>query len=145
MVKLNKHDNIVFDEEKDQYDAHLKAYGTDLGAPAIKILDTVNWKRRNINKVNHLLEAKYKDLQEEYDKMMAVFEYNNLIYSTKFSFEPIVGNVYHLYRDKDHKPFLSIISPKECSFDFTGSFKLGSDLVWDKMMDDLSMPDQLRI
>jgi len=140
MAKKKKPDHIVYDEENEKYDAFLKSYGTDLGAPAISIPDTTSWKRNNINKVNQLLQTRYQELQNEYDKMMAVFEYNNLIYSAKFSFEPIVGQIYHLYRDKKQNPFLSIISPKECNFDFVGSFRLAADLVWEKLMDDLKTP-----
>jgi len=145
MAKKKKPDNIVFNEEKGTYDASLKSYGTDLAAPAISIPDTISWKRTNIDKVNQLLKTKYQKLQAEYDQMMAVFEYNNLIYGAKFSFEPIVGNIYHLYRDNQQNPFLSIIGPKECNFDFVGSFKLGHDLIWEKMMDEIDVSNQLQL
>lgn len=133
MSTKKKPDNIVFDEEKERYDASLKPYSTNLGAPAITTTDTTAWKNRNINKVNKQINAKYVELKAEYDAMMEKFEYNNLVYGAKFSFEPVVGETYHLYRDKHQQPFLSLIAPHECNFDFVGSFRLSADQMWEKI------------
>jgi hypothetical protein len=27
------------------------------------------------------------------------YEWNELVYNSKFSFEPVIGEIYHLYRD----------------------------------------------
>jgi hypothetical protein len=53
-----------------------------------------------------------------------------LIYSAKFSFEPIVGEIYHLYIKEDGTYFLSIISPKEWNKEHVGTFQLNSDKKW---------------
>ena len=87
---------------------------------------------KNILKANKQIEAKYLELQAEYKKMMEELEYNNLVYNAKFNFEPIIGNTYHLYRDKKEQAFLSIIPPNECNFNFIGSFYLNSELIWKK-------------
>jgi hypothetical protein len=92
----------------------------------------VAWKNRNIHKVNKHISAKYKELKAEYDAMMMVYEYNNLIYASKFNFEPLMGETYHLYRNAESHSFLSMIAPEECNFDFIGSFYLDADLVWRK-------------
>jgi hypothetical protein len=34
-------------------------------------------------------------------------------YSAKFSFEPVIGEIYHLYRDAEGINFLSLIGPNE--------------------------------
>ncbi len=133
MTDKKKPDNIVFDDENQKYDASLKPYTTNVGAPAIVTTDTTAWKNRNINKVNKQINAKYQELKAEYDAMMEQFEYNNLVYGAKFSFEPVVGEVYHLYRDKDQQPFLSLIAPHECNFDFVSSFRLNAEQMWEKM------------
>jgi len=52
------------------------------------------------------------ELKAEYEKMMQEFEYNKLIFDAKFSFEPIVGEVYHLYKKENGETFLSIIAPE---------------------------------
>ena len=64
---------------------------------------------------------------------MHEFEYNNLIYSAEFSFEPIIGNLYHLYKRDSEETFLSIIAPDQCNFNSIGSFRLNSDQIWEKV------------
>jgi len=128
-----KPDNVVFNEKSQQYDAALKPYATNTGAPVITSSDTVAWKSRNIHKVNNQISAKYKELKSEYDAMMEQFEYNKLVYSAKFNFEPTVGEHYHLYRDKNKHSFLSVIAPDECNFDHIGSFRLNADQMWERL------------
>jgi hypothetical protein len=135
MSKAKKPDQIVFNEDSQRYDAGLKPYATNVGAPAIRVTDNSTWKNRNINKANKQIQAKYLELKAEYDKMMEQLEYNTLVYSSRYSFEPIVGDTYHLYRDKNDQPFLSIIVPTECNFDFIGSFMLNSEFVWNRVED----------
>lgn len=127
-----KPDQVVFNEETQRYDAALKPYATNVGAPAIKVSDNSTWKNRNIHKANTQIKAKYLELKAEYDKMMEELEYNNLVYSARYNFEPLIGETYHLYRDKYEKPFLSIIAPSDCNFDFIGSFTLNSEHLWKK-------------
>lgn len=128
-----KPDQVVFDEASGSYDAALKPYSTNVGAPAIKIDDITTWKNNNVHKVNHHFKTKFESLKKEYQAMVDTFEYNNLIYTAKFSFEPIIGQVYHLYRATNGDPFLSIISPAECSWDFLGSFTLTTDKLWERI------------
>jgi len=128
-----KPDNIVFNEVTQKYDASLKPYATNVGAPAIVATENITWKNKNVLKANKQIEAKYLELMSEYKKMMKELEYNNLVYNAKFNFEPLIGQTYHLYRDKKQQPFLSIISPAECNFDFIGSFYLNSELIWKKV------------
>jgi hypothetical protein len=81
----------------------------------------------------HKVETKYLELKAEYEKMIQEFEYNNLIFESKFTFEPIIGEVYHLYKRGNGESFLSIISPKQCRFDAIGSFYLNADHIWEKI------------
>lgn len=128
-----KPDQVVYNEEEKRYDAALKPYATDMAAPVITIPDTVAWKNANVHKVNKQVKAKYDELKAQYDVLMEEFEYNNLIYNAKFTFEPIVGEVYHLYRNRKEEPFLSIIAPAECSFDHLGTFRLNADKIWQRL------------
>ena len=132
-MKKKKPDQVVYNEKKDRYDAALTPYATNLGAPAIVTDDVTTWKNANINKVNHQFKTEYEDLKAKYEAMMRQFEYNHLIYSAKFSFEPIVGKIYHVYRSKSGDPFLSLIAPEECNWDFVGTFELKADKVWNKI------------
>jgi hypothetical protein len=61
---------------------------------------------------------------------MKEFEYNELVYNAKFAFEPVIGEIYHLYRGADGTNFLSLIAPYECAREHLGSFKLNSDKKW---------------
>ncbi|MBQ4804431.1 DUF2452 domain-containing protein [Aquimarina sp. MMG015] len=128
-----KPDQVVYNEEEKRYDAALKPYATGVGAPVITIPDTVAWKNTNVHKVNKQVKAKYDELKAQYDVLMEQFEYNNLIYNAKFTFEPIVGEVYHLYRNIKEESFLSIIAPSECSFDHLGTFRLNADKMWEQL------------
>ena len=133
MTKDKKPDSVVFNTETQKYDAALKPYATSVGAPVITTTDTNAWKNRSINKINHKVEAKYLELKAAYEKMMQEFEYNNLIFESKFTFEPIVGEVYHLYKRKNGDSFLSIIAPEQCRFNALGSFYLNADHIWEKI------------
>lgn len=133
MKESKKPDNVVFNVENQKYDAALKPYATSVGAPVITTTDNIAWKNRSINKVNHKLEARYLELKAEYDAMLAQYEYNKLIFDAKFTFEPIVGQTYHLYKRENNETFLSIIKPNECNFNFIGSFYLNAELIWEKV------------
>lgn len=133
MTENKKPDNVVFNTETQKYDASLKPYGTSVGAPIIIPTDTVAWKNRSINKINHKVSAKYLELKAEYENMIQEFEYNKLIFNAKFSFEPIIGEVYHLYQRENTESFLSLISPEQCNFKSIGSFYLNASQVWEKI------------
>ena len=126
-------DNVVFNFEKQQYDASLKAYSTSVGAPKITIADTADWKNRGVNNLNNKVQTKYFELKKAYNQMMTQFEYNRLIYESKFSFEPIIGKTYHLYKRENGESFLSIIAPDECNFKTIGSFYLNAEQIWEKV------------
>ena len=72
-------------------------------------------------------------IKEQYQNLLEQYQYNEILYNSKFGFEPIVGNTYHLYKRKNKEFFLSILAPEECDFNFSGSFKLNSDKIWIKI------------
>lgn len=131
--KKNKPDQVVFDKETQQYNAAITPYATNLGAPAIIPDDITSWKNANIHKVNHQFKSQFDDLKAQYDSMMQQFEYNNLIYNSKFSFEPIMGKTYHLYKKENGDVWLSLIAPNECSWNYVGTFRLNSDKTWERI------------
>ncbi len=133
MPKEKKPDVIVFDTDSQKYHGNILPYASGVAAPKIVPPDITTWKNANIISANNQFKARYEDIQTQYREMMEQFEYNNLLYSAKYSFEPITGKTYHLYRAKDQSVFLSLISPNECNFDFVGSFKLGPDKMWEKI------------
>ena len=91
-----KPDLVVFNEESQKYDASLKPYGTNASAPAIKPLNTATWRNDGVERVNKQLKSKFEEIKQAYQGLMTQFEYNDLVYNAKFSFEPIVGETYFL-------------------------------------------------
>lgn len=125
-------DQVVYDEEKG-FNASLLPYATNVGAPAIVTEDITSWKQRGVNKVNHQLKTKYEELKAEYQKMIEELQWNELVYTSKFNFEPVIGEVYHLYTSNGGEIFLSLISPSEWDRKCIGSFKLNSEQKWIKL------------
>lgn len=125
-------DNEVYDSERGYY-AKILPYGSNVGAPAIQPTDITPWKRDGVKRVNERLYTKFEELKKEYNKLIDELKWNELVYDSTFNFEPIIGNVYHLYKGKNGNQ-LSIISPDEWGnrpeLDWVGSFKLDSNKNW---------------
>ena len=128
-MENKKPDNVAFTVEKG-YNSNILPYATNVGAPAIKMDDVIAWKSRGIHNVNKEFENKFNELKSEYQKLMEEYKWNELVYHAKFSFEPVIGETYHMYLDNDGKEFLSLISPQEWNKEFVASFKLNSYKKW---------------
>lgn len=128
-MKSKKPDNVVYSDDKG-FNANLMPYGTNVGAPVIKVDDVVSWKDRGIRSVNKQFESKFNELKVQYQNLLQEFEWNELIYNAKFSFEPVIGETYHLYRHANGDNFLSLIGPKEWNKEHIGTFQLNSDKKW---------------
>ena len=127
-----KPDNIVYDEEKG-YNAALLPYGSNVSAPAIKIEDIAVWKGISVNKVNKQFSAKFNELKEEYRKLVEEYQWNDLVYKSKFNFEPVIGESYHLYVGDNGESLLSLIEPTMWDREHIGSFTLNSERKWIKI------------
>lgn len=132
MGKKKLPDQVVWDKEKG-YNAALLPYATNVGAPAIIKEDISAWKQRGVNKVNHQLKTKFDELKAEYQQMIEEFKWNELVYSSKFNFEPVIGEEYHLYVGDDGNIFLSLIEPHQWKREHVGSFRLNSEQKWVKI------------
>lgn len=128
-MKKEKPDNIVY-SEKQGYNANILPYATSVGAPVIRVDDIVSWKSRGITNVNKEFENKFNELRIQYEILMEEFEWNELVYNARFSFEPVIGEIYHLYKGDDGIDFLSLISPQEWNKEHIGTFKLNSEKKW---------------
>jgi flavin reductase (DIM6/NTAB) family NADH-FMN oxidoreductase RutF len=127
-------DNIVFEEETQSYNASLLPYGTSVGAPSISASNLPMWKSSGITSFNHVLKNKVDKIKEEYETLVDEYKINELLYSAKYEFEPIIGETYHLY-EKDNKSenFLSLVPPNTWKKTHIGSFRVNSDKVWNKI------------
>ena len=133
-MKKKRPDNVVFDEETQSYNANILPYGTNVGSPSIKTNNLSNWKSRGITSYNHVIKSKIEKIKEEYDLLIEEYETNNILYNAIYEFEPIIGEVYHLYeKDNKDESFLSPIPPQTWRKTHLGSFKLNSEKVWIKV------------
>lgn len=110
----------------------LLPYGSNVGAPAIHVTNMVHWKTPRVINVNQQFEDKFEELKKEYQKLVDEYQWNDMVYGSKFSFEPVYGKIYHLYYGSDEKIFLSLISPNEWERKYIGSFKYNYDNKWIK-------------
>ena len=108
----------------------LLPYGSNVGAPSITVEDIDGWKQKNVIKVNKIFRSKFEELKEEYQRLIEEYKWNELVYSAKYSFEPVIGETYYLYYNKKSEIFLSLIQPHEWNYHYIGSFRLESNNKW---------------
>ena len=111
----------------------LLPYGSNVGAPAIQVSNIEHWKSPRIIHVNQQFQDKFEELKNEYQKLIDEYKWNDLVYKSKFSFEPVIGKIYHLYYADNGKIFLSLISPNEWKKEHIGSFKYNHDNKWQRI------------
>ena len=123
-------DSIVFDYELDVFDSNKKQYPTDLGAPAFQPLQI---DKSDSKKANKYFSSQLSELKDKYNQLKEEYEWTAQVYESEYSFQPILGEVYHLYSKRDGCKFLSLISPSEWGQQHIGSFKLLNNGNWKKL------------
>ena len=111
----------------------LLPYGSNVGAPSIKVDNIESWKNSKVIKVNKEFNNRYESLKKQYDELVEEFKWNEIVYNSKFNFEPVVGETYHLYYGQNGSTFLSLIEPNQWSRKHIGSFTLNYDNKWIKL------------
>jgi hypothetical protein len=130
-VKKKKIPDLVVWDEKKGYYARELTYGSNLGAPSIDTSKIDTWKQSKVREVNDQFKTKYEELKSEAEKLIHEYNWNEIIYSkVQYNFQPIVGQIYHLYAREDESMFLSIIDPKNWKKRYIASFKLDSNSKW---------------
>ena len=132
MKKKKKPDLVVWSEEKGYYQRELQ-YGSNIGAPSIKVDDVKGWKQIQAGEANKQFKSRYDELKEEFQKLIDEVNWNELVYQSQYSFIPVLGEIYHLYMRDDESTFLSLIGPDEWSKKYIGSFRLDSRNKWMKI------------
>ena len=122
-------DDIALAETDNEKRTNFLAYPASTLSPKIVPTDLTSFKSRGASKVQKALRQQLTELQERYHEVIDEFNWNKLVYESEFSFEPILGETYHLYEVKDVLR-LSMIGPGEWSHKFLGSFRLDSDGRW---------------
>jgi hypothetical protein len=130
--KKKKPDLVVWDEERGYYPREL-TYGSNNGAPAIRLDDVSGWKQNQANKANKVFNKKFEEIKDEFAHLIDEVKWNEFVYSTNYNFIPVMGETYYLYRKSDGTNFLSLISPDEWNMEFIGATRLESNNKWIKI------------
>ena len=129
-MKKKYPDNIVYNYELNKFDANLKPYPTTVGSQGF---EPIKVNKNTSVSANKYFESKLNELKEEYKKLIQEYNWTKIIYEAEYSFQPIVGHIYHLYEKKDKTLWLSLIGPDQWDQPYIGSFKLITDGRWEKM------------
>jgi hypothetical protein len=108
-------------------------YAHHVGAPKIEPVNLTPFKKNGTQSSNTIFKKKYDEILKEFETLQNSYLINEVVYNAKYSFEPIIGNVYHLYVDEKGENFLSIIKPSEWNKTHLYSVILNSNMVWEKI------------
>jgi len=89
-------------------------------------------EKLGINEVQKEFDDRLDDIRKKYDELQEEFYWNKLVYESEIKFEPVIGQIYHLY-DKDEGRFLSLIAPNEWDMPYVESFKLKHNRKWKRI------------
>jgi hypothetical protein len=108
-------------------------YPHHVGAPQIVPTDLTPFKKNGTYKANKIFDTRYKELLREAETLQNSFIITQEIYESSYKFEPIIGEIYHLYEDIDGGRTLSMIAPNEWKKKYLYSVTLNSDMTWTKL------------
>lgn len=127
-----KPDSIVWSKEKGYY-ANKLSYGSNISAPSIKLEDIKGWRAQGVDGANKQFTTRFEEIRNQMESLIEEYSWNEKIYTqADYSFQPIVGQTYHLYERPDSTLFLSMIDPGQWKQKLIGSFRLDSSGKWIK-------------
>lgn len=121
-----------YDSRDDLSKPNLLPYGIVPQAPAITIPDVALFKKNKAMGVMHHFNARVDEIKKQYEKFLDDIRVNDIIYGARYSFVPIVGRTYYLYRVAEEDYLLSLIEPEKwAKYEFVGAYKMASNDVWE--------------
>lgn len=128
---MNKKPDLVVWSEENGYDAKIKSYPTNLGAPSFNLPNVGLIKTESSKKMIEVFEREKQEIVQSIEKLYQEYSDSVLVWESKISFDPIVGKTYYLYNFNGVNT-LSLISPEEWNRKdcFIGGFVLNSDRKW---------------
>ena len=109
---------------------NLLPYAGNISSPVITVEDTSHFKQKQVTKFNNFVDKRFLELQKQYNELKELYELNEFVFKIDMRFEPLVGEVYHVYQNDNSKNFLSMIAPHECNFLYICSIILNTDGQW---------------
>lgn len=132
-MEKEKPDLVVWNKTDGYYSKSL-TYGSNHGAPMIRVDDVTSWKQSKVNDLNSRFKAEYEEIVNQAKKLKDEFEWNEFIYTkVTYTFLPIVGHTYHVYEKDNGSFFMSIIEPTAWNKVCAGSTKLETTNKWIKI------------
>lgn len=131
-LKKKKPDQVVWDQEQEDYIARLLPYATQANGPVIKIPNVDAFKQKGVEKVSKQLQIELEELQNKIKNFVKSASDTQKVYTAKFKFEPLVGEVYFLYQGEKEE-YLSLIPPNQWKKKFLGAFRLSSEYKWEQV------------
>ena len=128
---MKKKPDLVVWSEENGYDARMKSYPTNLGAPSFDLPNVGLIKTESSKKMIEVFEREKQEIIQSIEKLYKEYSDSVLVWESKISFDPIVGKTYYLYNFNGVNT-LSLISPEEWNkkYCFIGGFVLNSDRKW---------------
>ncbi len=93
-------------------------------SPPIVPNDLTSFKSRGISSIEKELSLKLENIKNEYIETINHYNWNKLVYSSDYAFEPVIGNIYYLYRRTNGTFILSMISPDEWYLEYIATVRL---------------------
>ena len=129
-MKKKYPDQIVFDYDKQIYDSNIKKFPTTIGSPNFKPLKIDNSSTYN---AKNYFNSRFEELKKEYEELLLEMNWTKILYDSEYSFQPITGKNYYLYKKKNNSYFLSLIEPNQWNKNFIGTFCLQNNGTWKKI------------
>ena len=139
---MNEIENQVNEDGSYIGPANLSPIPLSVGSPVIRVEDKNKIKANAVEAMHHYASQEMAMLKKQADLIMEqVREIENRlkvsekIYESDLKFQPVIGQIYHLYQKEDHFK-MSMISPEEWGTNskigtFVASVKLLGDHSWD--------------
>ena len=119
--------------DKVELRTNLLSYPSHVGSSKIESVDLSSFKRNGTDKANKIYDTKYKELLRDAENLYNSFIINQEVYESSYRFEPVIGQIYHLYEDIKGGKFLSLIEPNTWRQKHIYSVILNSDMIWIKI------------
>ncbi len=131
MTDKKKIPDLVVWDEVEGYNASKMRYPTNVSAPAFTLPDVGLVRTESAKKMMDVFEQEKKELVGKVEKMYREYLDSVMVWESKISFDPVVGQTYYLYNFKGVNT-LSLLSPDDLNKHdcFIGGFVLNSDRKW---------------